>query len=89
MNTRLLRVEAAFVASTRNRTALMRASTASCYHCLHSYSIPLSAFKWTDEGQTAICPLCGIDAVLPGKFSQEELATMHKYWFATPPMPPI
>jgi hypothetical protein len=35
-----------------------------CFHCQGIFS-PSDVSEWTDRGQTALCPLCGIDAVIP------------------------
>jgi hypothetical protein len=29
--------------------------------------------SWADEGETGICPKCGVDALLPGTYSMREL----------------
>jgi hypothetical protein len=51
---------------------------------------PDEIFEWTDEdkdrqGQTAICPRCGIDAVIGDKsgfdVSHNFLGRMNEYWF--------
>ncbi len=39
---------------------------------------------WIDDGTTALCPHCGIDAVLPSKstnITEEHLKEMHDYRF--------
>lgn len=61
---------------------------ASCFHCLKTF-VPKNIqewadeVRWTDEGQTAICPNCGIDAILPGVVSNDILVLMHHHWFCT------
>jgi hypothetical protein len=43
--------------------------------------------EWIDDGQTALCPRCGIDSVLPvidGKPDVVLLWAMHRYWFYIP-----
>jgi hypothetical protein len=41
--------------------------------------------EWTDKKDTAICPHCGIDAVIPVRSEDdkdlENLSKIHKYWF--------
>jgi predicted RNA-binding Zn-ribbon protein involved in translation (DUF1610 family) len=50
--------------SLRHRKQLERAGRAGCFYCLAVFDI--AAIKdWTDDEQTALCPKCGIDAVLP------------------------
>jgi hypothetical protein len=57
-----------------------------CYFCFHAF--PNTDIKaWVDSNQTALCPACGIDAVigdaskhrLDGKF----LRQMHTYFFSS------
>ena len=50
--------------SMYNKDALLRGSLCGCYYCGRVYN-PNKIKDWTDEGKiTAICPCCGIDAVL-------------------------
>lgn len=48
--------------SLRNRSLLT--NVCGCYYCLQIYN-QNEITKWIDRGQTAICPRCGIDSVLP------------------------
>ena len=50
---------------SRNNDFTVRFSNqCGCYHCLKKF--PASEVRdWVDEGATAVCPKCGIDAVLP------------------------
>lgn len=49
--------------SMKNRTELESSNACGCVHCLGLFA-PDEVRKWTDEGQTALCPKCGIDSVL-------------------------
>ena len=52
--------------STLHREALLRSEVAACYYCLEKYA-PSAITEWCDgdnQNQTAICPRCGIDAVV-------------------------
>jgi hypothetical protein len=47
---------------------------------------PRDILKWADGNQTALCPVCGIDAVLPdgdfgGRVTKELLEAMQDRWF--------
>ena len=66
---------------THNRELLEQENNASCFYCFQVYS-PETITTWTDEQQTAICPECSIDSVLPGEFSQILLSKMHAEWFS-------
>lgn len=46
-----------------NRAALSMAGTAVCVHCLAEFA-PGLVVEWADAGNTALCPGCGIDAVV-------------------------
>ncbi|MCB0696502.1 MAG: hypothetical protein KDC07_04010 [Chitinophagaceae bacterium] len=47
---------------------------------------PIEIKEWTDNNNTAICPYCDIDAVLPDNKNfpitdPDFLAKMQEYWF--------
>jgi hypothetical protein len=80
--------------SSRHRDLLARSSQAGCFHCLAIFD-PAEIVDWVDgpasvsgdtrEGATALCPRCGIDAVLPSAvvdLDAELLAEMRRHWFA-------
>lgn len=49
-----------------HRDALLRSEVAACYYCLEKYA-PSTIIEWCDgdnQNQTAICPRCGVDAVV-------------------------
>lgn len=69
-----------------NRALLERSNRCGCFHCLAIYS-PSEIVEWTDEtdaapGQTAICPRCGVDAVVPEtserSLDTEQLRTLRR-----------
>jgi NAD-dependent SIR2 family protein deacetylase len=47
-----------------------------CFHCLHVYEAT-EVIDWIDDGETPVCPHCGVDAVMPGVTDLGELLTMH------------
>jgi hypothetical protein len=49
-------------AATQNRYSLARSDEAVCYHCL-AHIPAAEVLEFGDEG-TALCPRCGIDAVV-------------------------
>ena len=54
-----------------------------CFYCKCIYS-PSKIKEWIDGGETALCPKCGIDSVLPGFYglvSPEFLQSMYYKWF--------
>ena len=80
---------------TRHRGLLERSEAAGCFHCLSVFA-PADIAEWIDEppagdgrahaapGDTALCPRCGIDAVLPSAalpITRELLAEMAEHYF--------
>lgn len=80
-------VERAHKHSFKNRPELEQSSVAGCFYCLGTYP-PASIEKWTDDGQTAICPECGIDSVIGDTagypLTRRFLAAMNDRWFGMP-----
>ena len=79
---------------TRQRELLAVSDQAGCFYCEAMFS-PQEVQDWVDgvqaetgelaNGVTALCPRCGIDAVLPSaapiQLHPLLLAEMHQYWF--------
>ncbi len=71
--------------STKHRTEIEASSRCACFFCFRTF--PNTAIKdWTDSKQTALCPGCGVDAVI-GNASQQRLDDtflrgMHTHFFA-------
>lgn len=72
--------------SDNNRTTLTSSYAVGCFYCIQIYS-PRDIVEWIDKDQTALCPRCGIDAVLcsNGLFMVDIpfLEQMNSYWFRT------
>lgn len=68
-------------ASIYNRSEIADADVCGCYSCKSVFA-SRSVDAWRDYGQTALCPRCGVDAVLPGVSDTQELDDLHKKWFA-------
>lgn len=69
--------------SFKARPQLEQVSVCGCYYCLNIYS-PTEIEEWVDSEKTAICPKCGIDAVVPFDKDQDinlnEFEQMLKKW---------
>ena len=50
--------------SMRNRDLIKLAGEAVCFSC-QEYSAFSEIVEYTDQNETAICPACGIDAMIP------------------------
>jgi len=66
--------------SSYHRDKLERNDVCSCFYCCKQ-SDPSDIKEWCDGGETALCPRCGIDSVIPGDIKLEVLKEMYEYWF--------
>lgn len=70
--------------SSYHRKDLEKDNICGCFYCLKIFS-PSEIEEWEDDGNTAVCPYCGIDSVI-GESSGFPITTvffkeMHKEWF--------
>ena len=69
---------------SQHRTEVEHSERCGCFYCVQSFS-PTEINEWIDEDRTAMCPRCGIDAVIGSAsgftLSNEFLQRMHEYWF--------
>ena len=69
---------------TCHRDALAYADKCGCFYCKRIYD-PRKITEWVDYGKTALCPYCGIDAVIPDTekypLTTAFLKKMHQKWF--------
>lgn len=81
--------------SSYHRDDLERSDKVGCF-CCEAIFPAANVWNWTDQksddspGQTAICPLCHVDAVLPDALvplTPELLAAMNRFWFDRPGPP--
>ena len=72
--------------SSNHRKAITQSKECGCFCCLNTYP-PKEIWEWIDSNETAMCPRCGIDSVLPDSigFDKEFLIEMNKYWFDRSP----
>jgi NAD-dependent SIR2 family protein deacetylase len=66
--------------SKNNKTLLAVHKYATCFQCMKVYEHN-KIIEYTDDGTTAICPNCGVDAVLPGWIVQGALITLMNIYF--------
>lgn len=84
--------------SSRHRAAIEGSQRCGCFYCLATFP-PAEIADWIDPegetppgvddldvGKTALCPRCGIDAVLPDaipgvSLDENVLQQMQTYWF--------
>jgi len=69
--------------SMKNKRFIEESEMCGCYNCLSVFS-KNDITEWTDGGQTAICPKCVVDSVLPQTYGVEldekNLKIIHDYW---------
>jgi hypothetical protein len=56
-------LDAAHKHSGGHRQEVERSDVCGCFYCGKTYP-PAEIRNWTDEGNTALCPCCGIDSVI-------------------------
>lgn len=66
--------------SFHNRTRITDETACGCYACVSVFQ-GRDVNQWTDDGMTACCPKCGVDAVLPKVTSIPTLTGLRAYWF--------
>lgn len=71
--------------SSNHRVRLQNDSKCGCFYCGKIFS-PIEITEWIDDPMgTAVCPYCGIDAVIGESsgypITEEFLLKMKKYWF--------
>lgn len=68
-----------------NKRELKNSKKCGCFYCLAIFS-PQKIDRFIDDGQTALCPFCGIDAVIGDaagySLTSSFLQEMHDYWFS-------
>ena len=68
--------------SFRNRARVMQTSECGCFYCLATFP-STDVRDWCDDGETALCPRCGIDSVLAGVTDEMTLRSLRHHRFET------
>lgn len=59
---------------TANEEVLKRQEVCTCLHCSSEFSFSeIDTWLNDSEGRTAVCPICGIDAVVPYELPESEI----------------
>ena len=71
--------------SASNRAELDRSKQAGCFYCCEVFD-PKQIENWVDDGQSALCPTCGMDSVIGDASGfpvtdKHFLKDMNKLWF--------
>ena len=75
----------AYEHTSNHRTVLQKSKSCSCIYCRKTFGYA-DINEWADNKQTAICPHCGVDAVIGSasgvELTKEFLKDMKAYWFS-------
>ena len=72
--------------SRKNETIISKSKQCGCYYCKTVFD-SITIEEWTDEDleeRTALCPNCGVDAVIPDSFpiiNKDFLKALHEVAF--------
>ena len=70
--------------ASKHRTQVEQSDCCSCFHCLATFS-PAEITEWVDDESTALCPKCGVDAVIGSAcqvpLTEDFLKQMQSEWF--------
>ncbi|RUM18058.1 cytoplasmic protein [Rhizobium vallis] len=71
--------------SINHRAEIEASALCGCFHCCASFR-PAEIKDWLDDNRTALCPRCGIDAVIGDAsglpvMTVDFLKQMNRHWF--------
>ena len=77
-------LEKAHKHSSKNRTEIEKSVVAGCFSCEKIFNSS-EIVEYTDKGETALCPFCGVDAIIANEsgiyISPDLLNEMKEYCF--------
>ena len=73
-------IEEATRIAWKNRSKIKEDTVCSCYYCLSKYDGG-EISEYLDNEQTAVCPKCGIDSVIPEDVDEEILMDVNEKYF--------
>ena len=80
-------LEHAHKSSAAHKAEIIGCNLCGCFCCEQTF-LPAEIEDWIEDdhenGETAICPKCGIDSVLSDQFPVSDkafLSAMNKFWF--------
>lgn len=70
-------------ASRNNKNAIQESNWVGCYYCLNNHIKPEDIVNWCGgkKENTAICPHCHVDSILPNSPTKAQLEAAHEKWF--------
>jgi len=73
-------VDNAINLSFKNSAQVKEGVPCGCYFCMAVFDGG-EVTKWADSGETALCPYCAVDSVLPNETNEEFLIAACERWF--------
>jgi len=64
----------------KNKAAILEHDQCGCYFCIEVFETK-DITEWADGGETALCPKCGIDSLLPNETDIGYLGYLCEKWF--------
>ena len=77
----MIKIEEAHERSWKNASEIEDTTTCSCYYCCSTFK-GSDIDEYVDNDETALCPVCGIDSVIPEEVNKEKLEEINKYNFS-------
>ena len=75
--------------ATYNRKDIQQSDTCGCFYCKNIFYAG-DITECSDNGETAICPHCGVDSVSCNKkgyiVTEEDLESLNKHYFKDTPI---
>ena len=72
--------------ASQNRAEIEGSGRCGCYFCFRTFP-PTLISAWIDADKTALCPSCGVDAVIGSasshRLDEGFLRKMHLHWFGS------
>jgi hypothetical protein len=79
-----VRIREAHAHCINNKDEITNSTLCGCFYCTQTFT-PNEIEEWVSGGRNAICPYCGMDAVLGDKsgypINNQFLTEMNLYWF--------
>ncbi len=76
--------------SSKHRAEIEASGLCGFFYCRTTFDAR-EILEWTDRGSTALCPSCGIDAVIGDRsrfpITRDFLTLMNAHWFGGTPLP--
>jgi len=66
--------------SMKNRQAITESEKVGCYFCIEAFDSK-EVTEFCDNGETGLCPKCGVDSLLPNQTDTKTLANLCEKWF--------